>query len=128
MFRGLSQCILYFGLFKTLPLLSFTCFPPTPHFSTAFTTYPYILYLDRCYVLQYCWCSVILFSFPSFPEFHRVVPLLQMCFIYEFVYASFCVYVYLLNLFSMYWFFENNIKWISRNMKAIKMSNCYKSF
>jgi hypothetical protein len=29
------------------------------------------------YALQYCWCSIILFSFPSSPEFHRVVLLFQ---------------------------------------------------
>jgi hypothetical protein len=36
-------------------------------------------------------------SFPSFPEFHREVPLLQICSIPEFAYdhACFCVYVYL---------------------------------
>jgi hypothetical protein len=26
--------------------------------STAFNIYPYILYLHRCYVLQYCWCCI----------------------------------------------------------------------
>jgi hypothetical protein len=35
--------------------------------------------------------------FPSFPKFHRVVPLLQTCSTSEFVYdhACFCVNVYL---------------------------------
>jgi hypothetical protein len=35
--------------------------------------------------------------FPSFPKFHRVVPLLQTCSTSEFVYdhTCFCVYVYL---------------------------------
>jgi hypothetical protein len=44
------------------------------------------------------------FSFPSFSELHRVVPLLQTCSTYEFVYddVCFCVYVYLLDPFSMY--------------------------
>jgi hypothetical protein len=36
---------------------------PSP-FSTAFKTHPYILSLHRCYISQYCWCSVILFSSP----------------------------------------------------------------
>jgi hypothetical protein len=47
--------------------------------------------------MQYYWCSIILFSFLSFPEFHRVVPLLQMCSTIEFVYdhACFCIYVFL---------------------------------
>jgi hypothetical protein len=49
------------------------------------------------YVIQYYWCSIIFFSFPSFHEFHRVVPLLQTCSTSKFVYdrACFCVYVYL---------------------------------
>jgi hypothetical protein len=39
----------------------------------------------------------ILFSFPSFSEFHRVISVLQTCSTSEFVYdrACFCVYVYL---------------------------------
>jgi hypothetical protein len=43
-------------------------------------------------------------SFLSFPELHRVVPLLQTCSTYEFVHdhACFCVYVYLLDLSPMY--------------------------
>jgi hypothetical protein len=47
--------------------------------------------------MWYNCCSIVLFSFPSFPEFHRVVPLLQTCSNSEFVYnhACFCVYVYL---------------------------------
>jgi hypothetical protein len=47
--------------------------------------------------MQYYWCCIIIFSFPSFLEFHRVVPLLQTCSTLEFVYdhACFCEYVYL---------------------------------
>jgi hypothetical protein len=47
--------------------------------------------------MQYYWSSIILFSFPPFPEFHRVVPLLQTRSASEFAYdhACFCVYVYL---------------------------------
>jgi hypothetical protein len=39
------------------------------------------------------WCSIIFFTFPSFPKFHRVVPLLQTCSTSEFVYDHiyFCV-------------------------------------
>jgi hypothetical protein len=61
---------------QLLPLLSLTPLPPIPHFSTSFNTYPYFLCLHRCCILWYCWCSIILFSFP---EFHRVVLLLQIC-------------------------------------------------
>jgi hypothetical protein len=47
--------------------------------------------------MWYYWCSIIFFSFLSFPEFHRVVPLLLICSKSEFVcdHACFCVYVYL---------------------------------
>jgi hypothetical protein len=47
--------------------------------------------------MRYYWCSLILFSCLSFPEFHWVVPLLQTCSTTEFVcdHACFCVYVYL---------------------------------
>jgi hypothetical protein len=75
---------------------------PPPHFSIAFNTYPYILYLHRCYVLLCCWCFII-FSFSSFPKFYRVVPLIQTGSTYVFVYdrICFCVYVYLLDPSSM---------------------------
>jgi hypothetical protein len=45
-------------------------------------------------MFPYCWCSVILFSFP---KFCRVVLLFQTCSTSEFVcdHAFFCVYVYL---------------------------------
>jgi hypothetical protein len=52
----------------------------------------------------YCWCSIILFFFPSSSDFHRLVPLLQTCFTYKFIYDHvwFCVYVYLSDLSSTY--------------------------
>jgi hypothetical protein len=88
----------------SLPLLSLSLLPSSPQFSIAFNTHLYILYLHRCCILWYYWCSVIPFSFPSFPEFHRVFPLLQTCSTYEFIYdhVCFCVYVYLLDLSSTY--------------------------
>jgi hypothetical protein len=58
-----------------------------------------ILISSTCtsYVMWYYWCASIFYSFPSFPEFHRVVSLSQTCSMSEFVYdhAGFCVYVYL---------------------------------
>jgi hypothetical protein len=107
-FKGVSQCIpdvslLYFGQFNP-----FHCSPwpfsSLRHFSATFSTHPCILYLHRCDVLRYYWWSIILFSFPSFPEFHRAVPLLQTCSTYKFVYdrACFCMCVYLLDLSSTY--------------------------
>jgi hypothetical protein len=89
-------------LVQPLPLLSLTPLTPTTPSSTAFSIHPYILYLHRCYVLQYYCCSIILFS--SFPEFHGVVPLLLTCSTYEFAYVHACFYVcvYLLALSSTY--------------------------
>jgi hypothetical protein len=64
---------------QSLPLLSLTPLPPTPSFSTAFNTHPCILYL---HILWYAilLISIILFSFPCFPEFHRVVTLFLIIF------------------------------------------------
>jgi hypothetical protein len=49
----------------TLPYL----FPPTSHYSTAFNTCCYILYLHRCNVFRYCWhChSLFLSLLPQVP-------------------------------------------------------------
>jgi hypothetical protein len=108
MFKGVSQCMLAVGVFYSGPFNAIHYSPlplylPPPSFSTAFNTHPYILYLHRCYVLWYYWCSIILFSFPSIPEFHTVIPLLLTCSTYGFVYGHTCfyVYVYLLDLSSM---------------------------
>jgi hypothetical protein len=95
--------ILYFGLFNPFHALPYS-FTSHPHYSTAFSTHPYILYLHRCNILWYYWWSIILFSFLSFPEFHRAIPVLQTCSTSEFVYdhTCFAVYVYLLDLSSTY--------------------------
>jgi hypothetical protein len=100
MFQGVSQCVptvrlLYFGLINPFHCSPLAFYLPPPFFNSF--QYIYILYLHRRYLLWYCWCFIILLSFPSFPKFHRVVPLLQICSTYEFVYdhVCFCVYVYL---------------------------------
>jgi hypothetical protein len=94
--------ILCFDLFNSFHYSPLPFYLPPP-FSTALNTHPYILCLHRCYVLYY-WCSIILFAFSSFPEFHTVVPLSQTYFIHKFAYghACFCIYVYLLDLSSKY--------------------------
>jgi hypothetical protein len=76
-------------LVSTLP--SYT-FPPIPHYSTAFNICHYILYQHRCYLFQYC-CLYNFLFLSSSPEFHRVVPVWQICFTYKFVYdhVGFCV-------------------------------------
>jgi hypothetical protein len=82
-FKGVSRCtptvgVLYFGLFNPFhySLLPLTSHPP---FFNSFQYTSYILYLHRCYAFWYCGFSIILFSFPSSPEFYRVLPLSQTC-------------------------------------------------
>jgi hypothetical protein len=70
-------CALLWSI-QRLPLLSLTPLLPTPHFSRYFNTHP-ISSTCTSYVMRYYWCSIILFSFPSFSEFHIVVTLLQTC-------------------------------------------------
>jgi hypothetical protein len=94
MFKGVSQCIpavriLYFGPFN--PFHCFLSITPIPHFPQ-FSVHILISSTFTSYGMQNYWCSIVLFSSPSFPEFH--------CYkrsTYEFPYdhACFCVYVYL---------------------------------
>jgi hypothetical protein len=78
-------------------------------------------------VLWYCWCFMILFSFPSFPMSHRVVLLLQSCSTSEFVYSHVCfVYVfifwiYLLHMRENMWPFLSLAYLTSLNLVS---SNC----
>jgi hypothetical protein len=53
---------------------------------TAFKVYT--LYIHRCHVLWYCWFPITLFSFTSFPKFHRVVHYCKRVFIWS---CCFCV-------------------------------------
>jgi hypothetical protein len=74
--------------------------------------------------MQYYRCSIILFSFPSFPKFH-IVPLLETCSTSEFVYdhACFCVYVYLWiylpcmteNMCFVFWCWLTSLSMMSSN-------------
>jgi hypothetical protein len=101
MFQGVFQCtstvsIPYFGLFSLFHYSPLPLNPPPPIFQQL-SVHILLSSTFTSYIMCYYWCSIILFSFPSFPEFHRVVALLQTCSTYEFVYdhAWFCVYVYL---------------------------------
>jgi hypothetical protein len=57
---------------------------------------------STCTSVLYCWLSAILFSFPFSPKLHSIVPLLQTCSSYEFVYdhVCFCAYAYLWDISS----------------------------
>jgi hypothetical protein len=100
-FKGVSQCvpavrILNYDLFNPLcysplPLSSF------PHYSTAFSTYPYVLYLHRCNAFQYCWLCIILFTLPSSPNaikkkcvLHINLYIIMFVLVYMFI---FCFYL-----------------------------------
>jgi hypothetical protein len=97
-FLDLSQLwICYYSLFNSSPFIALLYpFPPTPYYSAAFGTYHYVIYLHRWNIFQYCWFSIILFSVPSYPRFHRTVSLLQTCSTYKYVYdhVCFCVYIF----------------------------------
>jgi hypothetical protein len=130
MFKEVSQCIpavsiLYFGPFSPFH------YSPLPlylqaHFSTAFNTHPYILYLHLlwCVILLMC---CLLFSFPSFLKFHRVVPLLQTCSTSEFIHdrACFGVYVYLwIDLWIYLPYMRENMQLLCFYGQFLKSSDC----
>jgi hypothetical protein len=101
MFKGVSQCmptmgVLYFGSFNPYHYSILHLYLLSPIFQQ-FSLYILISSTFTCHVMQYYWGCIILFSFPSFPMFHRVLPLLHTSSTSEFVYdhACFCVYVYL---------------------------------
>jgi hypothetical protein len=64
-FLHVSQLWLYCTLVSSVPSVTLPClFSLIPYYSTAFSTYLYILCLHRCNVFRYCW---LLFSFPFPP-------------------------------------------------------------
>jgi hypothetical protein len=83
MFKGVSQFmpsvgVLYFGLFNPFECSPLPLYLP-PHFSTAFSTHAYILYLHISWyaVLMMLYHSLLLSHLHGVP---RVVALLQTCF------------------------------------------------
>jgi hypothetical protein len=107
LFKGISQwisavIILYFCPFNPF---HYSPLSLSSHY-TFLDSFQYIslcLLMMLCYVFWYCWGAIILSSLPSFLELHKVVPLLETCSTYEFLYnhVCVCVYVYLLDLSSM---------------------------
>jgi hypothetical protein len=82
MFKEVSPCIpaviiLYFGLFNPFLYspLSLASHPSFQQLSIPIV----ITSIFTDVVLSYCWHSIFLFYFPSFPKFYRVVQLLQTC-------------------------------------------------
>jgi hypothetical protein len=107
MFKRVSQCIPTMSIPYFGPFNPFHCSPLPLYFRPLiFNSFQYLsLYPLPSQMLCFSVLLIlILFSFPSFPKSHRVVPLLQTCSTYEFIYAHicFCGYVYLLGLSSMY--------------------------
>jgi hypothetical protein len=79
MFKGMSQCMLTVGVLYFSQFIPFH-YSPLPLYLSP----PIFLQLSihiltsstiTSYVMRYYWCSITLFSFPTFPKFHRVVPL-----------------------------------------------------
>jgi hypothetical protein len=92
---------LYFGLFNPSHYSPSPLHLPSPHFSPAFNTHPYILHL---HILWYAISLMLYHSLPfPLPQFHGAVQLLHTCSTSEFVYdhAWFCAYVCLLDLSSV---------------------------
>jgi hypothetical protein len=93
--RGISMyvhcgCGLLWSV-QSLRILSLTLYLPPPFFNIFQYTFLYPLpsHLVVCDITD----ALSLFSFPSFPEFHRVDPLLQTCSTTESIYnhTCFCV-------------------------------------
>jgi hypothetical protein len=98
MFKGVSQCIptvsiLYFGPFNPFHYTLLPLYFPRPIFQQC--SVHILISSTFTGVIFYDIIDALSFSFPSFPEFHRVVSLLQIYSIYDFVHdcACFCVYV-----------------------------------
>jgi hypothetical protein len=88
--------IFYFGLFNP------SHWSPNPMSSQLpfFNSFQYISLYPLPSLMRFTILLIlyyILFSFPWFPKYHRVVPLLQTCSTYEFAYdhVCFCIHVYL---------------------------------
>jgi hypothetical protein len=81
-------------------------FPPNHYYSTAFSIYHYVIYLHRCNIFWYCLLSIILFSFPSSPEFHSSSEFSIYAYIYIYIYIFIykCVYDLFLCLF-IFWIY-----------------------
>jgi hypothetical protein len=112
-FLNISPPWVYFTLVTSSPSITLPYpFISHPPFSAAFNTHPDILCLHRCYVLWHYWCSITLFSFPSFPKFHRVVLLLKTYSTYEFIYG-YVVFVYMF-IFWIFYIWEKTCGlWLS---------------
>jgi hypothetical protein len=88
-----------YTLFWSFQPFRYSALPIYPQSLPIFSSFQYT---SLCSLSSQILCFTILlmlflFSFPSFPEFHIVVPLIQTCSTYEFVYnhVCFCAYVYL---------------------------------
>jgi hypothetical protein len=83
MYKGVSQCgyVLLWSV-QPLPLLSLPLYLLPPHFQKLSI---HILISFTSYVLQYYWCYIILFSFPSFTKFWSSSTITK-CSTSEFVY------------------------------------------
>jgi hypothetical protein len=114
--------ILFFGPFNPFHYSPLPLYLPSPSFKQL--SLHILTSLPSSDVMQYYWCAIILFSFPSFPKCRRVIPLLQTCSTYEFVYDHSCLCVYV-DLSSTY---ERNMQplpfWAWLTSPNMMSSNC----
>jgi hypothetical protein len=89
---------------QSFPLLSLTPSPFIPRFSTAFNIYPYFLYLHKCYVLWYFWCSIVLLLLPSFPKFQSSSTIINMLYIWVCVWSCLflCICLFFGSIFQIW--------------------------
>jgi hypothetical protein len=103
MFQEVSQCmptvvVLYFGLFGPFEYSPLPLYLP-PSVFQQFSVHILISSTFTPYVMRYYWCSIILFAFPSFSEFHRVfhcykhvlhlsLYMFMLVFLYMFIFRS----------------------------------------
>jgi hypothetical protein len=90
----LTLDVLYFGRFSPFKYSPLPLYLPHPVYQQ-FSIYNLISSNFTSYGMQYYRCSIILFYFPSFLKFRRVVPLLQSCSTFEFIYNYVCLYIYI---------------------------------
>jgi hypothetical protein len=107
MFKGVSWCIpslsiLYFGQFNPFHCSSLSLPFHPPFFSSFQYMSLYHVPSQMLCIMIYCWHFIISFTFPSFPEFHSVVPLLQTCSLYTFVYGTWSCLVFYMFILCLY--------------------------
>jgi hypothetical protein len=117
---ALCECDLLWSV-QSLRLLSLTPSPPSPHFSTSFNTHPSILSTFTSCAMWYYWCSIILFSFPSFPEFHNCT-IANMFYVWVYIWS--CLFLCICLSLDLSCMIENMCFWSWLTSLNMMSSNC----